>query len=116
MGLEAQATQHACAYLNPNAANSSSCWLTATVGLLPLQCCPPDVWLQLRQLLEQHSTDGAYLRKLMDEQRQAAAQQQEQLQQAQQQLQEAQQQLQQAQDTIAELQAQLAGGGQQQPA
>ncbi|WIA12979.1 hypothetical protein OEZ85_006591 [Tetradesmus obliquus] len=71
---------------------------------------------RLRQLLEQHSTDGAYLRELMDEQRQAAAQQQEQLQQAQQQLQEAQQQLQQAQDTIAELQAQLAGGGQQQPA
>ncbi|WIA33124.1 hypothetical protein OEZ86_006276 [Tetradesmus obliquus] len=83
---------------------------------LTSQCCPPDVWQQLRQLLAQHSTDGACLRLLMDEQQHAAAQQQEQLQQAQQQLQEAQQQLQQAQDTIARLQAQLAGGGQQQPA
>jgi hypothetical protein len=67
---------------------------------LPLQSGPPDVWLQLRQLLVQGSRDGACLRPLLDEQQQANARQQ--------------QQLQEAQDTIAQLQAELAGIKQQQ--
>ncbi|WIA33123.1 hypothetical protein OEZ86_006275 [Tetradesmus obliquus] len=76
-------------------------WQPRTLCLTS-QCRPLNVWQQLKQLLTQHSTDGACLRKLLGKQQKAAAQQLL--------------QLQQAQDTIARLQSQLAGGGQQQPA